>query len=350
MPSKKNRRGKTRWYGRVQRDGQRIEKVFDTRIEALNWEAQMRQAPESNPEPEPTPVETEIPTVSLLEWATEYLEFSEKFNAKVFSEKKTAFKRLFKIIDPHSSVDAITPALAYRFLNKQFRERSGYAANKDRKNLVAAWNWGIKFLDFPEKNPFQKVDQFPHDEKGHYVPPVADFWKVCDAATGQDRIMLLTYLYTAARRGELYRLRWEDVDFDSQRIRLFTRKKRGGSLTGDWLPMNDPLIEALSEHRKSAANDWVFVQQRGHYKGHPYREKRDFPKNICRRVGVKEFGCHGIRGLTASILAKEDVPMIAIQQVLRHQKLSTTERYVRGIEPVRPYLNVLDGGRGMRAT
>jgi integrase len=59
---------------------------------------------------------------------------------------------------------------------------------------------------------------------------------------------------------------------------------------------------------------------------------------------VKPFGCHAIRHLTTRILAKHDVPMIAIQQILRHRKLATTERYVRGMEPLRPHLQVLEGG------
>lgn len=57
------------------------------------------------------------------------------------------------------------------------------------------------------------------------------------------------------------------------------------------------------------------------------------------------FGCHAIRHLTASILAQADVPMVVIQGILRHKKLSTTERYVRRMETVRPYLEVLSGGR-----
>jgi hypothetical protein len=36
---------------------------------------------------------------------------------------------------------------------KQKEERSGYAANKDRKNLVAAWNWGMKYMDPPLPGP-----------------------------------------------------------------------------------------------------------------------------------------------------------------------------------------------------
>ena len=36
--------------------------------------------------------------------------------------------------------------------------------------------------------------------------------------------------------------------------------------------------------------------------------------------------------------------MSIIKQILRHKRLATTERYVRGMEPVRPHLKLLEGG------
>jgi integrase len=110
------------------------------------------------------------------------------------------------------------------------------------------------------------------------------------------------------------------------------------------IPMLDELGEALQEYREESEGLWVFSQPTGRRKGQPYTENRGFPQDLCRQAGVKPFGCHAIWHLSASILAQNNVPMIAIQQILRHKKLSTTERYVRGLEPVRVHLQVLSGG------
>src|SRR5262249_44036411 len=122
-----------------------------------------------------------------------------------------------------------------------------------------------------------------------------------------------------------------------------TRKRKDGSLERDYIPMTEELCHALMIHRQSAINDWVFIQTKGRCQGKPYVDNRDFPQALCRLAGVRPFGCHAIRHLTASILAKNNTPMVAIQEILRHRKLATTERYVRGLEPVRPYLRVLEG-------
>jgi len=77
----------------------------------------------------------------------------------------------------------------------------------------------------------------------------------------------------------------------------------------------------------------------------PFRTgRKKWPKDLCRKAGVKPFGCHGIRALTATLLAQGNEPMLAIKQHLRHKNLFVTERYIRGIASIKPHLKVLEGG------
>jgi len=96
----------------------------------------------------------------------------------------------------------------------------------------------------------------------------------------------------------------------------------------------------LLMHRQAAKNEWVFPDLES---GKPYTVRQHFMKKLCRKAGVKTFGFHAIRHLTASILAQADVPMVTIQRILRHKNLMTTERYIRGLEPVKPALEILSG-------
>jgi integrase len=241
-------------------------------------------------------------------------------------------------------VETLTPGAVLAYVQRIFQERSGHAANKERKNLAAAWSYGVRYLaGFPTVNPFMAIEKFPETAHVRYVPSEQDFWKVVAVAHGQDKVLLLAFLYTGARRSELYRLQWADIDFDCQCLRLTTKKRQHGSLEADWLPMTDALVEALTAHRQARSSEWVFTQTAGRHQGKPYIENRGFPQKLCLQAGVKPFGCHAIRHLTGSILGNNNTPTVQIQQMLRHRRLATTERYIRTLQPLRPYLKALEG-------
>ena len=299
-------------------------KCFATKKEALLWEAE--RLPE-------TAVQ-KIHTICLLDWATEYLRYAEQnFTAKTFDEKRRAFRLFFACpgISSNESVNFLTAYQAQKALQVQSVDRSGNAANKDRKNLLAAWAWGVKFLQLPKENPFSKVEKFSSERFERYVPTLDDFWKVFHSLDDdQDKLMLYCYLQTGARRDELFRLVWADVDFFRKRIRLSWRKNKIGEWRSQWLSIKDDLAEWLLRHKKknSDLKEHVFVS----YRSLAYQYRQHWLKKVCKEAGVKPFGFHGIRHLFASILAAQNVPLVEIQYMLRHTSLATTQRYVHRLK------------------
>lgn len=274
---------------------------------------------------------------SVLEWANKYLAYSEqKHSTKTFKEKVSTFK-FFLAQTKEGDLLKITPALAMAFLQAQCKSRSGYAANKEKKNLAAAWKWGESYIDgFPKTiNPFLSVEKFKEERSPRYVPDERDFWKVVDVADGQDKTMLLALFYLGARRGEIFRLKWEDIDFINNRVRLGTRKTQDGSMKYDWLPLARELKSSLLgwKEKRPYKTQWVFTilddsPSPYHTPGEPFKERLHFMKRICRRAGVKPFGYHAIRHLHASILFNEGSELSTVQKQLRHASPTTTVRYL----------------------
>jgi integrase len=256
------------------------------------------------------------------------MDYCQKFSKATLWEKEYTFKIFFQSFDPQEPVESLTPGVVLEFLQKIASKKGGNVANKIRKNLVAAWNWGIKYQNLPRPNPCL-VERFAEKRKGRYVPPVEDFWKTYDAAAPHDQKMMLAYLHTAARRKELFELTWEDVDFANQRIRLWTSKRQGGTNEYDWIPMTDDLYNVLKQHRKTSKSDFVFPNPET---GEKYTCRQHYLKRVCKRAGVPAFGWHAIRHLTASILISNGVPLTTIQKILRHKNLTTTQRYVHELD------------------
>ncbi len=345
MPGLITKRGKKRWRAQIMVNGILRQKLFPNATkksyrDAVAWESETKKLLES---------ETDTDSWTLLDWANEYLDYSnERYAQKTYKEKRSVFERLIRVFSPEMHVLDLSPAKCMSFLRKQASARSGYAANKDRKNLAAGWEWGRTYLaGFPQDdlNPFKAVKKFKEIRSPRYIPPEEDFWTVYESVEGQDKVMLLTCLHLAARRSELFNLTWADVDFGNNQVCLWTNKREDGNQEPDWLPMTTELRDALRrwwDERpiKDVAHVFVCLNPppcTEHLYGEPFKYRQRFMANICKEAGVKPFGFHAIRHLTASILYRKGYSVGLIQAVLRHKSPTTTNRYLRslGLEQVR---------------
>jgi len=63
----------------------------------------------------------------------------------------------------------------------------------------------------------------------------------------------------------------------------------------------------------------------------PFTERRKTLRALCKKVRVEAFGYHDIRHTVAKYLNDlQKAGLKKVQQVLRHRRQSTTERYVEG--------------------
>ena len=341
-----DKKGRQRYRAVVEIQGIRRTKLFPGNGQksykaALRWEDKTRESiRESLESGEPT---TPTGSLTLHDWATAYLDDQKaRVSGKTYEEKRFALKLLIAHFGDKTQVKNFGKPEALNFLRKQKEERSANAANKDRKNLATAWNWARDFLHgMPDShpNPFLAVRKFPTQKTPRYVPPAEDFWAVMDQAEGQDKLMLMAFLHLAARKSEIFGLRKSDVQLEMGRVRLWTKKRQGGEMEGDWLPMTNELKRELSKWLNNHPYPWseyVFVQlydspSGWHKPGHPFKERQRFMKNLCAKANVREFGLHAIRHFSAATLYRAGYKIWFIQRILRHKHPRTTETYLESL-------------------
>ena len=341
MPSLRRDRGNG-WWARVIVDGKQIAcRMFPPGKKggpewraAKEWEEEQLRIALAQKEMERTATPSALEM--LLAWGESYLAHAKRTMARqTCVEKQTVMKGFFAFCRSEGieDLESLSKAKALKHLSCLADEKGGKVANKARKNLIAAWNWGVDFVEgFPQVvPPFRQVKPFPVEKGQRYVPPEEDMIKVMQEAHGQDLVFLLTLYYTGARRGEVFRLIWEDVNLDEGKIRLTDNKARTGEKRVRWLDMHPELIKALSwwKEARPCKVDNVFMQtQSDSNMGQPYRARLHFMDTLCRKAEVKPFGFHAIRHKSAAI-AFVSKGLNAAQILMGHARATTTDIYVR---------------------
>jgi len=128
-------------------------------------------------------------------------------------------------------------------------------------------------------------------------------------------------LFTGMRRGELFNLKWKDIDFNQGFILI--RKPKGG--IGQRIPLNADTRSVLESHPRTGSA-YVFPGE----DGGPRKEVRRAANKIKETAGLPESfrAIHGLRHVYASILASSGkVDLYTIQKLLTHKNPQMTQRY-----------------------
>ena len=128
-------------------------------------------------------------------------------------------------------------------------------------------------------------------------------------------------LFTGMRRGELFKLKWDEIDFERGFIHI--RDPKGGP--DQKIPLNDAAREVLQSHPKGKSF-FVFPGKWGGQR----TEVRTSVNRIRNRAGLPEDfrPLYGLRHVYASMLASSGkVDLYTLQKLLTHKSPQMTQRY-----------------------
>jgi len=179
------------------------------------------------------------------------------------------------------------------------------------RNLCKILPFQIKL---PEVNN-TKIEDLTHDEIKRLLEVIEK-----DTHPQAGTIMKMA-LYTGMRKGELLKLKWQDVDAERGFIAL--RDPKGGQ--DQKIPLNDITRNLLDNYPKTES-PFIFPGRGG-------KQRQDIKKpvnEIKKKAGLpKDFRpLHGLRHVFASMLASSgDVDMFVLQKLLTHKDGRMTQRY-----------------------
>ena len=136
------------------------------------------------------------------------------------------------------------------------------------------------------------------------------------------RDALLLMLFTGLRKMEVFKMRWEYVDFKDKSFYIPDTKNN----TPLSLPMNSFVMDLLQEREKtSGSGKWVFP---GNGKAGHIVDAKSSVKRIEAASNIK-FMVHDLRRTYATKAGKLSMPHETIQKLLNHTKSNdVTEGYI----------------------
>lgn len=267
-----------------------------------------------------------IPTLNevwakYLPWAKEHKKTwdDDKFNYQKHLEPRFGKKRL-DVIAP-MDIERMKLDLK-KALNKNGKPYSRATIKHQMVLLKRLYNLARRWGVYSGKNPLDQVEiprldnhrtEFMGEEEVMRLLQVLERWPCRSSA-----VFVKFSLFTGLRRGELFKLAWDDVDFERGLLTL--RKPIGGKT--QTIPVSSQALNVLRE--LEITSPFVFPgkdgQQRTDFKG-PW-------KRIRQAAGLPHnFRFHGLRHHFASTLVSAGYDLLVVQKLLTHKDSRTTQRY-----------------------
>ncbi len=259
---------------------------------------------------------TEFAKKTYLDWA--------KLNKRWWYTDSLIVETLCLFFDK-KTFQEITPSLIEKFKRQRRtsstrNKKSRAAATVNRELAVLSKILSLAIDDeIIETNPCSRVKRFrlsnertrylTHEEEAQLMNALKEYPFLGNIVT--------MAIYTGFRRGEIFRLKWTDVDFNLRIVRAIDKNGEEKAI-----PMANKLLKMLQSLPKD--NELVFPSPR------TQKQLTDVKKGFKKAretAGIKNLHFHDLRHTTATRLAENGNDIVTIAEILGHKDLRMTKRY-----------------------
>lgn len=272
-----------------------------------------------------------------------------------YESLRTSFPEFHKL-----NLNGITPGLIEKWRLRRLKEGiKPSSINRQMNDLRASLNRAMNIWELLKENPFQRVKPCKTDTspKVRYLTKTEE-GKLHKALDEREQVMkdarnrhnewlakrgyhpgeaiapssfadhlkpaVLLSLHTGLRRGELFQLKWENVDLERKNLTVTGETSRKSGKTRH-IPLNDSALAVLKRWKKqrSAVSPYVFHDAQGR----PFEGVETSFRGILNKAGITNFRWHDLRHTFASKLVMANVNLNTVRELLGHSDYKMTLRY-----------------------
>jgi len=267
--------------------------------------------------------------IRFKDFAEEYIEKYSKPNKRSWQTADCVYVKHFNAFFGSKCLHEITPQDIERYKSERLRAVKSSPKIKKRRtispstvNREMSWLRGLfnRAIDWGrvERNPLKKVKFFK--ENNHRVrylekDEIAKLLAHCDVRL---RAVVTVAINTGMRKGEIQNLKWDDINFAQDIIRIAFSKN--GEMR--YVQMNEAVKNVFLRIRKKSSGSYVFCGAGGA----PYNFRKSF-ETALKKSDILDFRFHDLRHTFASHLVMGGVDLNTVRELLGHKSLEMTLRY-----------------------
>lgn len=197
------------------------------------------------------------------------------------------------------------------------------AATRNLGLLGSIFNYAIAQGYRPD-NPVRGVKRFPDKRCDRYLSS-EEIARLSDAIESEPvsvyaKTIIKILMLTGARKGEIERLQWHEIDFSGGYLRL-DESKTGQKV----IPVGAEVLQLLRDTVRIDGESFVFPSLK--VPGQPYVGAKKAWERIRVRAGMPDLRLHDLRHTFASLAVSNGASLPMIGKLLGHKDSKTTERY-----------------------
>ena len=283
----------------------------------------------------------EKPKISFSEAADAFWAFS-KVRKKSWFKDKGFIERLKQFFGT-MPLDSLTPGLVDQYLvrrreegRKKGIEYKGATLNREIACLKTIVRRAMLDRQI-DRNPIEGVRLFKEIVRNRTLTP-GEFERLIGCCPRHLKPMVQLAYDTAMRRGELLRLRWSQIHFESRVILLEAEDTKTQERRE--VPLDDRLVKMLQDVLRVPGCPYVFT-----YHGKPMNSVDTAYVNACINTKITDFRFHDLRHCAVTNMRKAGVNDSTIMSISGHKTHEIFRRYDRIDREDR--LNALQKVRGL---
>lgn len=229
----------------------------------------------------------------------------------------------------------VKPSLIAEYRDKLFKDpinrknghRSASTVRKYMCSLSIALTKAINEWEWLDTNPMIKVQNISVDKGRTRFLTEKEHSDLLEASKKSSNkylyIFVVIALSTGARRSEILKLTWDNVNLDSEAPMFYFMDTKNGENRA--VPITGLALELVKEHSKvrSINSNLVFPRSDG-------KKPMDFRwywEKAVKDAEIKDFTFHDTRHYAASSLAMNGASLLEIADILGHKTMAMVQRY-----------------------